>query len=151
MLGSPFAFFRGAAAIMAADLAETPTSGLQVQLCGDAHLVNFGIFAAPDRRLVFDVNDFDETLRGPWEWDVKRLAASVAVAGRDRGFPRSGRVAAVRSTASAYRESMWRFAGMRTIDVWYDRLDVQEQSERGPHHLTRVGGRGSTAPSPRRA
>jgi uncharacterized protein (DUF2252 family) len=130
MLSSPFAFFRGAAAIMAADLAETPTSGLQVQLCGDAHLANFGIFAAPDRRLVFDVNDFDETLRGPWEWDVKRLAASVAVAGRDRGFADSGRVAAVRSTASAYREAMWRFAAMRTIDVWYDRVDVEEQSER---------------------
>ncbi|MDX6526484.1 MAG: hypothetical protein QOI43_1995 [Gaiellales bacterium] len=128
MLASPFAFYRGAAAIMAADLAGTPTSGLQVQLCGDAHLVNFGIFAAPDRRLVFDVNDFDETLRGPWEWDLKRLAASVAVAARDRGFPSSGRVAAARSSASAYRESMWRFAGMRTIDVWYDRLDVQEQS-----------------------
>ena len=115
---------------MAADLAETPTSGLQVQLCGDAHLANFGIFAAPDRRLVFDVNDFDETLRGPWEWDVKRLAASVAVAARDRGFARSGRVAAVRSTASAYRESIRRFAAMRTVDVWYDRLDVQEQFER---------------------
>ena len=96
MLRSPFAFFRGGAAIMAADLAETPVSGTRVQLCGDAHLANFGMFAAPDRRLVFDLNDFDETLPGPWEWDVKRLAASIAVAGRDRGTStqRSARVSA---------------------------------------------------------
>jgi uncharacterized protein (DUF2252 family) len=132
MLSSPFAFFRGGAAIMAADLAETPTSGLEVQLCGDAHLANFGIFGAPDRRLVFDLNDFDETLRGPWEWDVKRLGASVAVAGRERGFADRGRVAAVRSAASAYREAMSRYAAMRTIDVWYDRVDVEEQSQRWP-------------------
>src|SRR5436309_6870532 len=128
MLVSPFAFYRGAALIMAADLAAGPHTDLHVQLCGDAHLSNFGVFASPDRRLVFDLNDFDETLRGPWEWDVKRLAASIAVAGRDRGFAESGRICAVRSTASAYREAMWRFAAMRTIDVWYDRVDVEEQS-----------------------
>jgi uncharacterized protein (DUF2252 family) len=127
MLSSPFSFFRGAAAIMAADLADSPTSGLEVQLCGDAHLANFGTFAAPDRRLVFDLNDFDETLPGPWEWDVKRLAASVAVAGREQDFSASVRRDGIRSAVGAYRESMRRFASMRTIDVWYSRLEVQEQ------------------------
>ena len=91
MAASPFAFFRGAAAVMAADLATTPVSGLRVQACGDAHLSNFGAFAAPDRRLVFDLNDFDESLPGPWEWDVKRLAASFAIAGRENGFKRKQR------------------------------------------------------------
>lgn len=124
MAASPFAFFRGAAAIMAADLAGTPVSGLRVQLCGDAHLANFGVFASPERRLVFDVNDFDETLPGPFEWDVKRLAASVEVAGRDRGFDRRTRRAAVAGCVRAYREEMHRYAGMRTLDVWYDRADV---------------------------
>jgi uncharacterized protein (DUF2252 family) len=130
MLASPFAFFRGGAAIMAADLAGTPTMGLRVQLCGDAHLANFGAFAAPDRRLVFDLNDFDETLPGPWEWDVKRLAASFAVAARDRGLgsdrTRQAAVTAVRS----YRLAMHQFAGMRSIDVWYTRLDVAGILER---------------------
>jgi uncharacterized protein (DUF2252 family) len=130
MLTSPFAFFRGAAAIMAADLASTPVTGLRVQLCGDAHLSNFGGFAAPDRSLVFDLNDFDETLPGPWEWDVKRLAASVAVAGRDRGFDPGARRAATIATVSAYREAIRRFADMRTIDVWYARFDVDEQFAR---------------------
>ena len=124
MLVSPFTFFRGGAYLMAADLADGPRTGLHAQLCGDAHLSNFGIFAAPDRRLVFSINDFDETLPGPFEWDVKRLAASFAVAGRDRGFderPRGGRRdAAVRE----YREAMASFAAMRNIDVWYARLDV---------------------------
>jgi uncharacterized protein (DUF2252 family) len=126
MLASPFTFYRGAAGIMAADLAGTPASGLDVQLCGDAHLSNFGIFAAPDRRLVFDLNDFDETLRGPWEWDVKRLVASLEIAARDRGLKRRDRRAVVASSARAYRGAMREFAGMRTLDVWYARLDVDD-------------------------
>src|SRR6476659_8163903 len=125
MLASPFAFFRGAAAIMAMDLAKTPKSGLRVQACGDAHLSNFGIFAAPDRRLVVDVNDFDETLPGPWEWDVKRLAASFAIAGRDRDFTPKETQAAVLTTVRSYREAMREFATMRNLDVWYARLDVE--------------------------
>jgi uncharacterized protein (DUF2252 family) len=129
MLRSPFAFFRGAAAIMAADLAGTPVSGTRVQLCGDAHLANFGGFAAPDRRIVFDVNDFDETLPGPWEWDVKRLAASIAVAGRERGFGGRARRDAVRGAARAYRKAMRRFTAMRALDVWYARLDEETFSQ----------------------
>jgi uncharacterized protein (DUF2252 family) len=124
MLASPFTFFRGADAIMAMDLAKTPESGLRVQACGDAHLSNFGIFAAPDRREVFDINDFDETLPGPWEWDVKRLAASVAIAGRDRDFTPKETRAAVLRTVRSYREAMREFAAMRNLDVWYARLDV---------------------------
>ena len=111
MLVSPFTFYRGAALPMAADLATTPTSGLQVQLCGDAHLANFGAFASPSRRLVFDVNDFDETLPGPFEWDVKRLAASLAVAGRDNGFPAKARRKIVLAGAESYRTAMRAFAG----------------------------------------
>jgi uncharacterized protein (DUF2252 family) len=126
MLSSPFAFYRGGAAIMAADLAGTPVSGLTVQLCGDAHLENFGGFAAPDRQLVFDVNDFDETLPGPWEWDIKRLAASLAVAGRDQGLSRDERTAAIRGVVSQYRLAMRAFAGMRTVDVWYARLELEQ-------------------------
>jgi uncharacterized protein (DUF2252 family) len=126
MLVSPFAFFRGAAAIMAADLAETPVTGIRVQLCGDAHLANFGGYAAPDRKLVFDLNDFDETLPGPWEWDLKRLAASVAVAARDRGFTAADSRAAVLRAALSYLETMREFADMRTLDVWYARLEVEE-------------------------
>jgi uncharacterized protein (DUF2252 family) len=124
MLVSPFTFFRGAAALMAADLADGPRTGLHTQLCGDAHLSNFGIFAAPDRRLVFSINDFDETLPGPFEWDVKRLAASFAVAGRDRGFGEDARRTVVTTTVRAYREAIGRFATMRNLDVWYTRLDV---------------------------
>ena len=124
MLVSPFTFFRGAASLMAADLADGPRTGLHAQLCGDAHLANFGIFAAPDRRLVFSINDFDETLPGPFEWDVKRLAASIAVAGRDRGFDAEVCRAVVRAATREYREAMARFAEMRNIDVWYTRLDV---------------------------
>jgi uncharacterized protein (DUF2252 family) len=124
MLASAFAFYRGGAAIMAMDLADTPESGLRVQLCGDAHLSNFGVFAAPDRRLVLDVNDFDETLPGPWEWDVKRLAASFAIAGRDRDFTPTQTREAVLAAVRAYREAMREFAGMRNLDVWYARLDV---------------------------
>ena len=124
MLASPFTFFRGAAAIMAMDLAKTPESGLRVQACGDAHLSNFGVFAAPDRSLVLDVNDFDETLPGPWEWDVKRLAASFAIAGRDRDFTPKETRAAVLRTVRSYREAMREFAAMHNLDVWYARLDV---------------------------
>jgi uncharacterized protein (DUF2252 family) len=117
MLASPFTFFRGAAYLMAADLADGPRTGLYSQLCGDAHLSNFGIFAAPDRRLVFSLNDFDETLPGPFEWDVKRLAASLAVAGRDRGFTDATRRAVVSAAVREYRTTMARFAGMRNIHV----------------------------------
>jgi uncharacterized protein (DUF2252 family) len=125
MLASPFTFFRGAAAIMAMDLATTPDSGLRVQTCGDAHLSNFGAFAAPDRRLVLDVNDFDETLPGPWEWDVKRLAASFEIAGRDREFTPKETRAAVLAAAREYREAMRTFAAMGNLDVWYARLDAE--------------------------
>ena len=125
MAASPFAYFRGAAAPMAWDLAHTPMTDIYVQCCGDAHLLNFGMFAAPDRRLVFDVNDFDETLPGPFEWDVKRLAASFAVAARDNGFKdRAGRDAA-RRCVSSYRTEMAKFAGMRFLEVWYSRIDVE--------------------------
>jgi uncharacterized protein (DUF2252 family) len=127
MLASPFAFYRGGAAVMAADLAGTPAAGFEVQLCGDAHLANFGVFAAPDRRLVFDCNDFDETSRGPFEWDLKRLAASIAIAGRERGFGERQRRQAVRSGAAAYRRAMREFAAMRHIDVWYARIDVDSR------------------------
>ncbi len=125
MSASPFAFFRGAAAVMAADLSHTLDSGLQVQACGDAHLSNFGVFAAPDRRLVFDLNDFDESLPGPWEWDVKRLAASFAIAGRENGFKRKERQAAVLTAGRSYREAMRAFASQRNLEVWYARLDVE--------------------------
>ena len=124
MLDSPLAFYRGGASLMAADLAAGPRTGLHAQLCGDAHLSNFGVFAAPDRRLVFSINDFDETLRGPFEWDVKRLAASFAVAGREFGYDEAARRAMVTETVREYRESMANFAAMRTVDVWYTRLDV---------------------------
>ncbi len=124
MLASPFAFFRGAAAVMALDLAGTPVTGLMVQCCGDAHLSNFGVFGSPERRLLFDVNDFDETLPGPWEWDLKRLAASLVVAGRDNGFRRSEQDEVARSAAAQYREAMRGFAAMGTLEVWYASLDV---------------------------
>jgi uncharacterized protein (DUF2252 family) len=125
MAASPFAFFRGAAAVMAADLAATPDSGLLVQACGDAHLSNFGAFAAPDRRLVFDLNDFDETLPGPWEWDVKRLAASFAIAARENGFKRKQREAVLLQVTRTYRESMRDFAALRNLEVWYARFDIE--------------------------
>jgi uncharacterized protein (DUF2252 family) len=124
MLASPFTFYRGAAAIMAADLGATPRSGLDVQLCGDAHLSNFGVFAAPDRRLIFDINDFDETFPGPFEWDLKRLATSFAVAGRDRGFKKRERREIVSAAADAYREEMRRLTAQRSVDVWYERVDL---------------------------
>jgi uncharacterized protein (DUF2252 family) len=137
MLVSAFAFYRGAAAIMASDLADTPRSGIDVQLCGDAHLENFGVFAAPDRRLVFDVNDFDETLPGPWEWDVKRLAASFSVAGRERGFDEAERRAIVITAVGEYRESMRRLAGMGNLDVWYQRLDVSSLADQWQGEATK--------------
>jgi uncharacterized protein (DUF2252 family) len=123
MLVSPFAFFRGGAYPMAADLADLPRTSLHVQLCGDAHLSNFGGFAAPDRRLVFSVNDFDETLPGPFEWDVKRLVASFAVAGRDRGFDDAQRRSINKTVTRAYRKAMKGFAGMRNLDLWYARIE----------------------------
>jgi uncharacterized protein (DUF2252 family) len=126
MLVSPFAFFRGAAAVMAADLADGPRTGLQAQLCGDAHLSNFGIFATPDRRLTFGVNDFDETLPGPFEWDLKRLVASFAVAARERDYSRKVRARGCSAVARSYREAMHEFASMRTLDLWYARIDVDD-------------------------
>jgi uncharacterized protein (DUF2252 family) len=125
MLVSPFTFYRGAALPMAADLATTPASGLRVQLCGDAHLSNFGAFASPERRLVFDVNDFDETLPGPFEWDIKRLAASLAVAGRDNGFPAKARRKIALAAAEGYRTAMRGFAEQAFLDVWYAHLDIE--------------------------
>ena len=122
---SAFAFYRGTADIMAYDLAKTPVSGIQAQLCGDAHLSNFGAYATPERRLVFDVNDFDETLAGPWEWDVKRLAASVVLAARQNGYPTKESRQAVVRCVQRYRESMQQFALMNHLDVWYYHLDVE--------------------------
>jgi uncharacterized protein (DUF2252 family) len=126
MLASPFAFFRGAALPMAADLARTPSPGLRAQLCGDAHLANFGAYASPERRLVFDLNDFDETLPGPFEWDVKRLAASLAVAARGNGFSAKEQRRVVRAAAASYRTSMREFAGMPLLQVWYARVDLEK-------------------------
>ena len=126
MLVSAFTFYRGAALPMAADLAATPASGLRVQLCGDAHLSNFGAFASPARRLVFDVNDFDETVPGPFEWDVKRLAASLAVAGRDNGFPAKARRKIVLAATESYRAAMRGFAEQPLLDVWYAHLDIED-------------------------
>jgi len=125
MLASPFAFYRGGALIMAADLARTPNSGLRVQLCGDAHLSNFGVFASPERNLVFDINDFDETAPGPWEWDVKRLAASFAIGGRENGFSAAERRRAALATVRAYRQAITEFAGMPNLKVWYSSLPVE--------------------------
>jgi uncharacterized protein (DUF2252 family) len=125
MVYSPFSFYRGAAAVMAADLARTPTTGLRVQACGDCHLLNFGGFATPERRLVFDINDFDETLRSPWEWDVKRLAASFVLAARDRGFSEACGRSAAQTCGQAYRERLAEFARMTALDVWYARFDLE--------------------------
>ncbi|MGD2049540.1 MAG: DUF2252 family protein, partial [Chloroflexota bacterium] len=124
MLASPFAFLRGSAVVMASDLAKTPTTGLDVVLCGDAHLSNFGVFASPERNLVFDINDFDETYPGPWEWDLKRLAASAVVTGRENGFSdkKCKELAAI--VSKTYRESMGRFAQAPILDVWYFHVDA---------------------------
>ena len=126
MMVSPFTFYRGAAKIMAADLAETPTAGLDVQLCGDAHLSNFGVFASPERRLLFDVNDFDETLPGPFEYDVKRMAASFTIAARNNGFTKADAKTATTTSVAKYRTSMHEFAAMRTMAIWYSRLDEDD-------------------------
>jgi uncharacterized protein (DUF2252 family) len=133
MLVSPFAFYRGAALVQASDLATTPTTGLRAQLCGDAHLSNFGVFASPERSMLFDVNDFDETLPGPFEWDVKRLAGSLAVAGRERGFSAKERAQVVLATVARYRDAMSQFAVQPNLDVWYAHLDVDKELARlGP-------------------
>jgi uncharacterized protein (DUF2252 family) len=133
MLVSPFTFYRGAAMIMASDLAATPRSGLTVQCCGDAHLSNFGVFASPERRLVFDLNDFDETLPGPWEWDVKRLAASMLVAARDNGYRAKDQERIVLATVAGYREAMRNFASMSNLAVWYAHLEMESVlAELGP-------------------
>jgi uncharacterized protein (DUF2252 family) len=129
MLVSPFTFYRGAAAIMAHDLGATPRSGLTVQCCGDAHLSNFGVFASPERRLVFDLNDFDETLPGPWEWDVKRLAVSMLIAARSNGFREKKQERIVLDTVGRYRTAMADFAGMKDLDVWYSHLDIESVLE----------------------
>jgi uncharacterized protein (DUF2252 family) len=126
MLASPFAFYRGAAYLMASDLASTPRSGLIVQACGDAHVSNFGLFASPERELLFDINDFDETAHGPWEWDVKRLAASLAIAGRNNGFADKERADVVRGATRAYRSAIRGFAGMRNLEVWYAHARVRQ-------------------------
>ncbi len=130
MLQSPFAFFRGTAGLMAADLAHTPVSGLRVQACGDAHLLNFGAFATPKRNVIFDINDLDETLPAPWEWDIKRLTASVIVAGRYLGLRENESVRAAGATVQAYREQMADYAFMKALDVWYDRIDLESVLER---------------------
>jgi len=126
MLASPFAFYRGAALIMAGDLAQTPRSGLTVQCCGDAHLSNFGVFASPERRLVFDLNDFDETLAGPWEWDVKRLAVSMLIAARENGYKAKDQEQIVTGTVEGYRTAMAGFAGMKDLDIWYAHLEIED-------------------------
>jgi uncharacterized protein (DUF2252 family) len=137
MLVSPFTFYRGAAYLMASDLSKTPRTGQVVQLCGDAHLSNFGVFAAPDRRLVFSINDFDETLPGPFEWDVKRLVTSFEVAGRDRGFDTKQRRTANLAVVRAFREAMHDMAQMRTLDLWYARLDVDDIAAQMQQQLNR--------------
>jgi uncharacterized protein (DUF2252 family) len=129
MMVSPFTFYRGAALIMAHDLSATGRSGLKAQICGDAHLSNFGLFASPERQLMFDINDFDETLPGPWEWDVKRLAASFEIAGRDRGFDPGDRRAIVKAGVAEYRSLMHHFAAARNLDVWYAHIEVERLFE----------------------
>jgi uncharacterized protein (DUF2252 family) len=128
MMASPFAFMRGSAIIMANDLASTPKTGIQAQLCGDTHLMNFGAYASPERALLFDVNDFDETLPGPWEWDIKRLAASFVVAGRDNGFDATDCREAARASAASYRRRMAEFSEMGELEVWYTRVGAEEVS-----------------------
>jgi len=141
MLVSPFTFYRGAAAVMAADLATTPGSGLTVQLCGDAHLSNFGLFASPERRMVFDVNDFDETYPGPFEWDVKRLAASLEVAGRQNGFGHKDRRKILTRSVRRYQKAMAGFGAMHQLDLWYARGDVEEIKEMLAPQLKKTGGK----------
>ena len=156
MLVSPFTFYRGAAKIMAADLDDTPVAGLQVQLCGDAHLSNFGLFASPERRLLFDLNDFDETLPGPFEWDVKRMAASFTIAARNNGFTKADTRAVTLASVRAYREAMASFAQMGTMAIWYAHLSEDELMSGGPQRRgrslqvkeDRQGGQGGRAAGP---
>ncbi len=147
MMASPFTFYRGGAKIMAADLDRSPTAGLEVQLCGDAHLSNFGVFGSPERRLVFDINDFDETLPGPFEYDVKRLAASLTVAAYNNSFSKSDAKSVTRATVRSYREAMAQFSTMRTLDVWYAHIsedDLEQAAQQAAVELTKgKGNRGS--------
>ncbi len=138
MLVSPFAFYRGAAAVMTADLAPTPVSGITTQICGDAHLMNFGLFGSPERSMLFDINDFDETYPGPWEWDVKRLAASLVVAARGRGFAAKQTRSTVAGAVRRYREAMIEFAAMGNLDVWYARADVDRLRDMLADQLSKV-------------
>jgi len=139
MLASPFAFYRGAAVIMASDLSTTPQSGLHAQLCGDAHLANFGGFASPERDLVFNINDFDETLPGPWEWDVKRLAASIEIAGRERAFSAKDRRLSVLGAVEEYRRAMSEFATQSNLTVWHAILNVAGIRQRWGQELQPQG------------
>ena len=138
MAATPFAFYRGAAALMAADLAGLPTEGSIVQACGDAHLMNFGIFATPERNVVFGMNDFDETLPGPWEWDVKRLAASIVLAGRDVGISDAESEQAAVACVAAYRRRMAELATTGPLDTWYDRIDVAQAVADAPDRAARA-------------
>ncbi|WP_406124724.1 DUF2252 domain-containing protein [Streptomyces canus] len=139
MMEAPFRFYRGAAAIMASDLADSPVSGITAQLCGDAHMLNFRLLASPERDLMFDINDFDETLPGPWEWDVKRLSASLVIAGRANGFDDAERTRIVRSTVRSYREAMIRFASTGNLDVWYAKIDQDILEALAPGRLRKHG------------
>src|SRR4029434_10598362 len=138
MSQSPFAFYRGTAAIMAADLAHTPSTGLRVQACGDAHLSNFGAFATPERDVIFDINDLDETLPAPWEWDVKRLTASVVLAGRHIQLTQKASARAARGAVRSYREHMAEYAFMKALDIWYDRIDLQRLLDATPNEEVRA-------------
>jgi len=142
MTESPFRFYRGAAAIMAVDLAGTPSSGITAQLCGDANMLNFRLLGSPERNLMFDINDFDETLPGPWEWDLKRLAASLVIAGRQNGFTTKDRREIVTATVRSYREWMRRFAAMRNIDLWYAKVDIEVVQALYTDRLHRAGRQG---------
>jgi uncharacterized protein (DUF2252 family) len=139
MTESPFRFYRGAAAIMASDLAGSPVSGINAQLCGDAHLLNFRLLASPERKLMFDINDFDETLPGPWEWDVKRLSASFVIAARANGLDDAERARIVSGTVRSYREAMIRFAGMSNLDVWYAKIDADRLRDLTTDQLRKSG------------
>jgi uncharacterized protein (DUF2252 family) len=130
MSASPFAFYRGAASLMAADLAHTPATGIRVQACGDAPMINFGGFATPERNIIFDINDLDETLPAPWEGDLQRLAASVVIAAQFLKLSESEAARAARDLARAYRERMADYSSMRVLDVWYDRIDLQRYQDR---------------------
>ncbi|MEZ0129422.1 DUF2252 family protein, partial [Flavobacterium sp. LBUM151] len=130
MMESPFSFFRGAAAIMAADLAQTPNTGIHLQLCGDCHLMNFGVFATPERKLVFDINDFDETFPGPWEWDLKRLATSFAIAGRWRKFSNKNCKEFAWHVADSYKRHMLEYSKLSALQIWYADIDLAELIER---------------------